>query len=97
MSARMTPCWQSWKVSRDEAIQANERFLRRLEDGAVQAESNLMGAQTMEDLKELLRGSNAGEELLLQSFDQALAQTIQVIQSKLEKPASRLLALSGTP
>ncbi|GAA0186926.1 hypothetical protein LIER_34214 [Lithospermum erythrorhizon] len=50
-------------ANRDVAIQANEGLLKRLEDGSVQAESSLAGAQTAEDLRELLRGSDAREEL----------------------------------
>ncbi|GAA0164932.1 hypothetical protein LIER_39878 [Lithospermum erythrorhizon] len=39
------------RTDRDEAIQANEHLLKRLEDGSVQAESSLVGAQTVKDLK----------------------------------------------
>ncbi|GAA0149339.1 hypothetical protein LIER_08542 [Lithospermum erythrorhizon] len=38
----------------------------------------------VEDIRELLWVSDAGEELLTQSFNQAMAQTIHEIQSKLE-------------
>ncbi|GAA0183338.1 hypothetical protein LIER_30764 [Lithospermum erythrorhizon] len=56
------------------------------------AESSLVGAQTVEDLRELLRVSDAREELLAQSFNQAVGRTIHVIQSKLEEAALEVTA-----
>ncbi|GAA0173726.1 hypothetical protein LIER_27284 [Lithospermum erythrorhizon] len=44
------------RIDRDETIQVNERFLKRLEDGSVKAESILAGSQTVENLRELIPG-----------------------------------------
>ncbi|GAA0158307.1 hypothetical protein LIER_15375 [Lithospermum erythrorhizon] len=46
--------------------------------------SSLEGIQTAEGLRELLWSSEAGEELLIQSSNQAMTRIIQVVQDKLE-------------
>ncbi|GAA0169133.1 hypothetical protein LIER_40711 [Lithospermum erythrorhizon] len=80
-------------ICNTDSLLVELEVMKRLEDGSVQAVSNLVGAKTAEDLRELLRGSDAGEELLIRSFNQAIARTIHVIQSKLDEASLEVPAL----
>ncbi|GAA0171091.1 hypothetical protein LIER_25206 [Lithospermum erythrorhizon] len=83
---------ESWRETfctrKDEELQSNDRFPGQLEESRNQAkvlETSLEGIQTPEGLGDLVRSSDAGRELLLQSFTQAMERTIQTMQAKHEE------------
>ncbi|GAA0179540.1 hypothetical protein LIER_29988 [Lithospermum erythrorhizon] len=59
--------------------------LTKIQPQAQIMEANIEGIRTTEGLGELVHGSDAGRELLLQHFSRALERTIQVVQAKLEE------------
>ncbi|GAA0141911.1 hypothetical protein LIER_02945 [Lithospermum erythrorhizon] len=79
---------ETLRTGRDEALEANNHLLGKLEESRTQVriiEVGLEGTQSVEGLRDLLQGLDAGRELLIQFFDQALARTIQVVQDKLDE------------